>query len=317
MAEIIQKDGTWTFDGDTVRIVPGFDKGVGLLRRTLGELAVPLEAVAGASFEPGRRSGRLRLRLRNGADPLLQLTGGRLRDGSDPYALSVDNDRSGVAEYFVDEVRNALVIEQIDADPTWRYLLPGPPLPISASAGDATVDFDGEQIRLTWNWKTEESKASGGPRTVDLVDVHSVDWQPSGGLENGFLRFGVAKDRSATPAKYDPYAVDLWGFRKDPLMALVGAAVVARLPHPYAPAEPAAALAAPAPSLTKAATPEVPPAAAADSADGKADGGDRGDRGDETDALLRRLRELGELHRTGILTDDEFSTAKQALLKRL
>lgn len=27
MAEIIQKDGTWTFDGDAVRIVPGRDKG--------------------------------------------------------------------------------------------------------------------------------------------------------------------------------------------------------------------------------------------------------------------------------------------------
>ncbi|MEU5975049.1 DUF4429 domain-containing protein [Streptomyces sp. NPDC047315] len=309
MAEIIQKDGTWTFDGDTVRIVPGADKGVGLLRRTLGELAVPLEAVAGASFEPGRKSGRLRLRLRSGADPLLQLTGGRLRDGSAPYALTVDNDRSGVAEYFVDELRNALVIEQIGAESTRRYLLPGPALPISASAGDGTVDFDGEQIRLSWNWKTEESKASGGPRTVDLADVQSVEWQPSGGLENGFLRFAVAKDRSVTPAKYDPYAVDLWGFRKDPLMALVGAAVVARLPHPYAPVdEPAAVPAAhPVPALTKPAAPQAPPAAAP--------GG--GDDGDETDALLRRLRELGELHRTGILTDDEFSTAKQALLKRL
>ncbi|WP_420713440.1 SHOCT domain-containing protein [Streptomyces sp. NRRL WC-3549] len=32
---------------------------------------------------------------------------------------------------------------------------------------------------------------------------------------------------------------------------------------------------------------------------------------------MRRLRELGELHAAGILTDDEFSTAKQAVLKRL
>ncbi|MGW5675642.1 DUF4429 domain-containing protein [Streptomyces sp. NPDC003860] len=312
MAEIIQKDGTWSFDGDTVRIVPGSDKGAGLLRRTLGELTVPLEAVAGASYEPGRKSGRLRLRLRSGADPLLQLTGGRLRDGADPYALSVENDRSGVAEYFVAEVRNALLIEQIETAPTGRYLLPGPPLPISATAGDGTVDFDGEQIRLTWNWKTEDSKASGGPRTVDLVDVHSVEWQPSGGLENGFLRFGVAKDRSATPPKYDPYAVDLWGFRKDPLMALVGAAVVARLPHPYAPAGPAAASSS-TNALTKPATPQAAPVPAAGG-----DGGDGGGGGgDETDALLRRLRELGELHRAGILTDDEFSTAKQALLKRL
>lgn len=57
MAEIIQKDGTWTFDGDTVRIVPGRDKGVGPLRQTLGEVAVPLRALAGISFEPGRKAG--------------------------------------------------------------------------------------------------------------------------------------------------------------------------------------------------------------------------------------------------------------------
>ncbi|WP_286988830.1 SHOCT domain-containing protein [Thermomonospora sp. CIF 1] len=34
------------------------------------------------------------------------------------------------------------------------------------------------------------------------------------------------------------------------------------------------------------------------------------------DALLRRLRELGELHRSGVLTDEEFAFAKQAVLRR-
>ncbi|MDF3146699.1 SHOCT domain-containing protein, partial [Streptomyces sp. T21Q-yed] len=38
---------------------------------------------------------------------------------------------------------------------------------------------------------------------------------------------------------------------------------------------------------------------------------------DAHDALLRRLRELGELHRTGVLTDEEFTMAKQAVLKRM
>jgi hypothetical protein len=38
---------------------------------------------------------------------------------------------------------------------------------------------------------------------------------------------------------------------------------------------------------------------------------------DDHDALLRRLRELGELHRAGVLTDDEFALAKQAILKRM
>ncbi len=291
MAEIIQKDGTWTFDGDTVRIVPGSDKSVSLLRQTLGEVAVPLEALAGISFEPGKKSGRLRLRLRDGADPLLRITGGRLDDASDPYRLTVENDRTGVAEYLVDEVRNALLIEQVATGPVERYLLAGPALPITVGAGDGTATFDGDHIRLAWNWKTEESKASGGARTIALEDVEAVEWLPSAGLENGWLRFSVTKAATKAPPKYDPHAVELWGFRKDPLMALVAAAVVARMPHPYAPSRSAPALPA--------------PAAAAPAG------------GDDHDALLRRLRELGELHQSGILTDDEFSTAKQAVLKRL
>ncbi|MER6994851.1 DUF4429 domain-containing protein [Streptomyces sp. NPDC000410] len=290
MAEIIQKDGTWTFDGDTLRIVPGHDKGVGLLRRTLGELAVPLGALAGISYAPGKKSGRLKLRLREGADPLLQITRGKLEDGSDPYQLAVAGDRSGVAEYLVDEVRNALLLDQVPDGPVTSYLVPGPAVPITVGAGDGTVTFDGERIRLEWNWKTEESKTSGGPRVLHLDDVEAVEWLPSAGLENGYLRFRVTKVASPPPPKYDPYAVELWGFRKDPLMALVGAAVTARMPHPHAPQD---ALPAAAP-----ATAALPTA-------------------DDHDVLLRRLRELGELHQAGILTADEFATAKQAVLKRM
>lgn len=71
MAEIIQRDGTWAFDGDTVRITPGLHRSVPLFRQTYGEIAVPLTAVSGIVLEPERRRGRLRLRLREGADPLL------------------------------------------------------------------------------------------------------------------------------------------------------------------------------------------------------------------------------------------------------
>lgn len=309
MAEINQKDGTWTFDGSTVRIVPGSDKSVSLLRKALGEVAVPIRALGGVSFEPGKKAGRLRLRLRNGADPLLQIAQGKLDDASDPYRLVVENARAGVAEYLVDEVRNALLLEGVDSGPVSTYLLPGPSLPITASAGDGTVTFDGERVRLGWNWKTEESKSSGGERVIGLTDVTSVEWLPSTGLDNGFLRFCVAGAAAAeaVPPKYDPHAVDLWGFRKDPLMALVGAAVVARLPHPYA--ERAAEAA---PVTASAALPVLgkPAAAAADAPDG-------GLGGEDHDALLRRLRELGELHREGILTDEEFAMAKQAVLRRM
>ncbi|MER6275271.1 DUF4429 domain-containing protein [Streptomyces sp900105245] len=292
MAEIIQKDGTWVFDGDVLRLTPGRDRNVSPLRRELGELVVPLRASAGVSFEQGRRSGRLRLRLRDGADPLLHATGGRLTEANDPYQLAVEPDRYGVAEYLADEIRNALLLDGVSSDPVGSWLLPGPSLPVSASAGDGTAGFDGERVRLEWNWKTEDAKAATGPRTIPLAEVTGVEWQPAAGLENGYLRFRVRGAPVTAPPKYDPNAVELWGFKKDPLMALVAAAVRARLPHPSAAAEGDAVL-----------PKQLPPAGEP--------------AGDGHDALLRRLRELGELHREGVLTDDEFTLAKQAVLKRL
>ncbi|MFF4655003.1 DUF4429 domain-containing protein [Streptomyces sp. NPDC001381] len=295
MAEILQKDGTWVFDGDALRLTPGRDKGVGLLRRELGEVVVPLGALAGISFEQGKRSGRLRLRLRDGADPLLHATGGRLTEPHDPYQLIVESDRYGVAEYFVDEVRDALTLDQVPAGPVDAYLLPGPSVPLSCSAGDGTASFDGDQVRLEWNWKTEDAKASAGARTISVEDIVGVEWHPAAGLENGHLRFRVRHAPTKAPPKYDPNAVELWGFKKDPLMALVAAAVQARLPHPAAAPEDSVRP-APRPSGPE---PDVPAA------------------GPDHDALLRRLRELGELHRAGVLTDDEFTMAKQAVLRRM
>ncbi|MGW3019988.1 DUF4429 domain-containing protein [Streptomyces longwoodensis] len=292
MAEILQKDGTWAFDGDALRLTPGRDKGVSLLRGTLGELVVPLEALAGISFERGRKAGRLRLRLRDRADPLLLATGGRLAEPHDPYRLVVEPDRYGVAEYLVDEVRTALTLDRVPADPVDAYLLPGPAVPLSVAAGDGKVSFDGERVRLEWNWKAEEAKTSVGTRTLALADVVGVEWWPSMRLQNGFLRFTVRGAPAKVPPKYDPNAVELWGFRKDPLMALVAAAVQARLPHPAA-----AVRAEPAPLVAAA------PAPAPDDGD--------------HDVLLRRLRELGELHRSGVLTDEEFTRAKRAVLDRM
>ncbi|MFG2608387.1 DUF4429 domain-containing protein [Streptomyces sp. NPDC048514] len=293
MVEIIQRDGTWVFDGDALRLTPGRDRNVSPFRRELGELTVPLAALAGVSFEQGRRSGRLRLRLRDGADPLLQATGGRLAERDDPWQLAVEPDRYGVAEYVADEVRNALVLDGIPPGPVAGYLLPGPSLPVSATAGDGTASFDGERVRLEWNWKTEDAKAGTGPRTIPLAEITGVEWQPAAGLENGHLRFGVRGAPGTAPPKYDPNAVELWGFKRDPLMALVAAAVQARLPHPAA------------------------PAAGADAAPGKGPSPAGAPAADDHDALLRRLRELGELHRDGVLTDEEFTLAKRAVLGRL
>ncbi|MEV5132060.1 DUF4429 domain-containing protein, partial [Streptomyces sp. NPDC053705] len=244
MADIISRDGTWSFDGDTVRIVPGGKAHP--VRQDLGELAVPLHAVAGVSFEPDRKGGRLRLRLRAGACPVLRAADGRLKDAADPYQLVVEKDRTGVAEYLVDEIRNALLIEQVPDGPVDGFLLPGPSVPVSGGGGDGTASFDGQTVRLTWNWKAEESKTAGGTVTLPLPEVTGVRWVPAIGLENGSLRFDRGGAVSPAPAKYDPYSLELWGLSKREYTAvLVAAAVLVRMPAPAPAAAPALEAASP------------------------------------------------------------------------
>jgi hypothetical protein len=296
MAELIGKNGTWTFDGAVVRVVPGHDQDVSRLRVALGEIAVPLTALAGIAFEPapeaGKKAkngaGRIRLRLRTGADPLLQACGGRLADDADPYQLEVPAERGGVAEYFADEVRDALSVAQIPAEPTDRYLVAPPTVPISANGQDGTGSFDGETVRLEWGWLADGKKRTVGNRAWPLAALEGVEWRPAVGMDWGWIRFRVGGDAgivSANP-RLDPNCLALWGTKKESgNSAVLAAAIVGRMPHPNANPE----------------TPSVAePVAASDH-----------------DVLLRRLRELGDLHRDGVLTAEEFATAKQAVLKQM
>ncbi|MFD4597053.1 DUF4429 domain-containing protein [Streptomyces sp. NPDC058464] len=295
MAEIIQRDGTWAFDGSTVRITPGRHRSVPLFRQIYGEISVPLEAVSGVVYEPKRKRGRLRMRLREGADPLLQATGGRLPEAADPYRLTVDGDRAGVAEYVVAEIRQSLLLDQVPKEPTKTYLLPGPPVPVSVRSSDGTVSFDGTQVRVDWADTSDRVKRATGPRIIGVGDVVQVEWLPNSGREDGFLRF-VTRETvfSKLPAERDPYALDLWGsVRRDLLTALVAAAVTARLPHPST----------------------RPGTEYADRDRNRAAVPGPRRSGDHHDVLLRRLRELGELHRDGVLTDEEFARTKAAVLR--
>jgi hypothetical protein len=289
MAEVVTQDGTWTFDGENIRIVPGRDRGVHKLRQAVGEVAVPLTALAGIAYEPGRKSGRLRLRLRDGADPFTQAARGQLPSAADPYQLTVGTDRTGVAEYLVDEVRNALLIEQVPDGPSDRYLLPGPRVPLTASAGDGSAAFDGTRIHLEWNAWTDDGKKSAGPQNLLLKDLAAVEWKPLVGFENGHLRFRLEGAATSPQPKHDPHCLT-WGIRElGGTTLLVAAAVVARLLHPSG---------APAPDVPGESEAAAPAVAGAD-----------------PDAILRRLRELGDLHSDGVLTDEEFTAAKRILLR--
>ncbi|ONI80990.1 Tat pathway signal sequence domain protein [Actinosynnema sp. ALI-1.44] len=278
MDEVRGRDATWTFDLENLRIVPGHGRGVHKLRQAIGELSVPVEAIAGMSYESGRKGGRLRLRLREGADPLVQATGGQLGDGADPYLLAVDTDQTATGQYFAEAVRTALLVQQVSPEPTTEYLLPAPGVPISATAGDGTATFDGEFIRLDWGWMAKESKQEAGPVQLALSDVTSVEWRPQSGFGYGYLRFQTRGVTTLPSPEHDRNSLS-WGVQREGgTTALVAAAVVSRLPHPMG-----------------------SPAVAAPVAD-------------DPDAMLRRLRELGDLHKAGVLTDAEFTAAKQRLL---
>ncbi|GAA2615345.1 DUF4429 domain-containing protein [Streptomyces axinellae] len=310
MAEILQRAGAWTFDGETVRIVPGTERRVHQLRKTLGEVAVPLHAVAGIAYEPGgRKGGRLRLRLRDGADPLSQVASGRLPDASDPYQLAVEKDRTGVAAYFVEEVRNALLLEEVPDSPCDRFLLPGPPVPLTASGTDGTASFDGERVQIEWNWMAEQSKTSGGPRRLALHELDGVDWTPPLGWESGSLRFHPKGTHPTLKPQHDPNCLMLWGVRQARETGgsvLLAAAIVARLPHPRS--QEAASYA----GTSGPAQEAMPPVLTKGGHSGGTSAADATDH----DGLLRRLRELGELHTSGVLTDEEFRLAKKAILDR-
>ncbi|MBF8186631.1 DUF4429 domain-containing protein [Nonomuraea sp. K274] len=283
MAEIAVPDGSWTFNGEVLRIVPGSGKDVHDLRRTLGEVLVPLEAIAGVAFEPSRKGGHLRLRLRKGADPLSDAVAGALTSPADPYRLSVQKARAGAAEYFADEIRDTLQVYQTPSGPCEDYLLPGPSVPISATAGDGAAFFDGERVRLEWTGFAGSEKEKAGPQEFPLTDVIGVEWKPQSGLGTGTLRFRTKDAGPPQPPQKDLRCV-AWGIQRfGGATALVAAAVLARLPRE---------------------TPELP-AASAPASD------------DVHDAVLRRLAELGQLHRSGVLTDEEFATAKQAMIRRL
>jgi hypothetical protein len=103
------------------------------------------------------------LRLREGADPLLQATGGRLPDAADPYRLAVDVDRTGVAEYVAEQIRRALLLDRIPKEPAKANLLPGPPVPVSVRSSDGTVSFDGTRVRIDWADTSERVKTRHRP----------------------------------------------------------------------------------------------------------------------------------------------------------
>jgi hypothetical protein len=232
---------------------------------------------------------------------------GRLPDASDPYQLPVEKDRTGVAEYFVEELRRALLLDEVPDTPTDRYLLPGPAVPLTAGGTDGTASFDGERVQLDWNWMAKESKSHKGPRTFTLEELDGVEWTPAIGWENGSLRFRPKGPHTVFKPEHDQNCLLLWGIRQARETGgsvLLAAAVTVRLPHPAEVRKPVGAGAD-----------ELPPSLVKDR-DGCSVDKPGHAASEDHNRLLHRLRELGVLHREGVLTDEEFSAAKKAVIER-
>ncbi|WP_055571902.1 DUF4429 domain-containing protein [Streptomyces prasinopilosus] len=271
----------WEFDSDSVLI--RYERGIRTPRlfQALGERRIPLEAVAGVTLTPGRRGTVvLRLEPRPGADPLMEAAAGQLTDGCDPYRLVLPAERETLAEYYADELLALLT----ESGPAERHLVSVPDAPLHFKAYDGRASFDGKTVSFRWSWTGASSaKWKAGDQRFPVGELCGVEWRSPEVFE-GHLRLLRHDEPARSPqADQDPAAV-VFGLGYGPVHESLpfAAAVLA-----------AARTTAPVPAVAVAAVRRDP----ADIAD--------------------RIRHLGELHRAGLVTDEEFSVKKAELLAEL
>ncbi|WP_189413797.1 MULTISPECIES: DUF4429 domain-containing protein [Streptomyces] len=274
----------WEFESDSVLI--RYERGIRTpkLFQVLGERRVPLEAVAGVALTPGKRGTVvLRMEPRAGADPLMEVAAGQLKESADPYRLVLPAEREVLAEYYADELRARLPKD--DPGPAGTHLVPVPEAPLQFKAYDAKASFDGGAVSFRWFWTgASTAKWKAGDQTFPVAGLSGVEWRSPEVFE-GHLRLH-RRDGEPAPAEVD----------QDPASVVFGlgyGAVHESLPF-------AAAVLAAVRRAGPAAVPAVTAAAHRDPAD-----------------IAERIRHLGELHQAGLVTDEEFSVKKAELLAQL
>ncbi|MGA5728546.1 DUF4429 domain-containing protein [Streptomyces seoulensis] len=272
----------WEFGPDSVLI--RYERGIRTpkLFQALGERRIPLAALEGVSLAEGKRGTVvLRLRPRAGADPLLEAAAGQLPEGLDPYRLVLPAERETLAEYYADELRDALT----GSGPADRHLIAAPEAPLHFKAYDGKASFDGTSVRFRWSWTGASSaKWKAGDQRFAVADLGGVEWRSPEAFE-GYLRLLPNDAGAGDPVPPDQDAATVvFGLGYGPVHESL----------PFA----AAVLAA---VRTRGAVPAIPAAAP---------------RRDPAD-IAERIRHLGELHQAGLVTDEEFSTKKAELLAEL
>ncbi|MFI9748072.1 DUF4429 domain-containing protein [Streptomyces sp. NPDC052494] len=294
---------TWEFESDA--LVIRFERGnrnTPKLFGALRERRVPHEALASVTLTPGKR-GTVVLHAvpRPGADPLMEAAAGQLKETCDPYRLVLPADRETLAEYYRDELRALLPPDatagtdgsaeddDVAVVPTDGFLVAAPTGPLSFKTYDGRASFDGtSEIAFRWSWTGASSeKWKAGDQTFSVRELSGVEWR-SPEILDGYLRL-LPRDGTPRPAQPD----------RDPASVVFGLGLgPVHESLPFA----AAVLAA---IRGKDRAPVAVPAGAPDAA--------RRDPG----AVADRIRHLGDLHRAGLVTDEEFSAKKAELLAEL
>ncbi|MGJ7418267.1 DUF4429 domain-containing protein [Streptomyces cinereoruber] len=321
----------WEFESDA--LVIRFERGIRApkLFQVLRERRVPYEALASVTLTPGKRNTVvLHAVPRPGADPLMEAAAGQLKESSDPYRLVLPADRETLAEYYRDELRALLPpepgaagaaghgggalydglddLDDLDgpgrADgpgrtdgfdgpeegygaggivtPAERFLVAPPAGPLSFKAYDGKASFDGRaEVSFRWFWTGASSeKWKAGDQTFSVRDLCGIEWR-SPDVFDGHLRL-VTRDGGPRPTQPD----------HDPASVVFGLGY--GLVHESLPF--AAAVLAAIRASDRAPVPV----------------------GSRTPgAVAERIRHLGELHRAGLVTDEEFSAKKAELLAEL
>ena len=279
---------TWEFETDAVLI--RFERGIRTPRlfQALRERRVPHEALADVTLTAGKR-GTVVLHAvpRPGADPLMEAAAGQLKDGCDPYRLVLPAERETLAEYYADELRPLVAA---DAGPSDGYLVAAPEGPQSFKAYDGRASFDGAgEVAFRWSWTGASSaKWKAGDQAFPVHELSGVEWRTPDVMD-GYLRL-LRRDRDAgtqpAQADLDPASV-VFGLGYGPVHESL----------PFA----AAVLAA----IRDAEADGAAPAAVS-----------AGARRDPAD-IAERIRHLGDLHRAGLVTNEEFTAKKRELLAEL
>ncbi|KPI20788.1 hypothetical protein OV450_2096 [Actinobacteria bacterium OV450] len=234
----------WEFDTDSVVI--RFARGMRTPRlwHALGVRRIPFEALSGVSVNATGSGGRrdavvLHAVPRAGADPLMEVAAGQLREVCDPYRLVLPGDRAGQAAEFADAVRARLGPGR--DEPAERFLVQVPEPPLQLKAYDARLGFDGSAVTFHWSRTGATStKWKAGDQRCPLSGLTGVEWRTPEG-PGGHLRL-LRRDATADPRPDHDLASAVFGLgygsvhESLPFAAAVLAALRGRTPVASVPA---------------------------------------------------------------------------------